>query len=130
SDEMRDRSHACAVQPARRDEPEMIEIRAHVERETVRGHPSRDADADCGDLVVANPDAALAVGAFGGDAEFGDGADQHLFKLGDVLPHVTIAFAEVNDRIADELAGTVIGDIAAARRLEKTDALRIERGRG
>src|SRR5205807_940816 len=130
SGEMRDRGHARAVQAARRDEPEVIEIRAHVERETMRRDPSRDAHADRGNLVVANPDAALPVGAFGGDAEFGDGADQHFFEFRDVLAHIAIAFAEVDDWIADELAGTVIGDVAAARGLEKTDALRVERGGG
>ena len=53
-----------------------------------------------------------------------DGADQHFFELRHVLAHVALAFAEVDDRVADELAGTVIGDVAAARGLEKTDALR------
>ena len=96
----------------------------------MRGDPARDAHADRGDLVVADPDAALSLGALSGDAVFANGPDQHLFEFRHVLAHVAIAFAEVDDRIADELAGTVIGDVTPARGLEETDALGIELGRG
>src|SRR5207237_10357082 len=77
-----------------------------------------------GNLVVSDPDAAFAFDAFGGDAVFGDGADQHFLEVRDVFADVALAFAEVEDGVADELAGAVIGDVAAARRFEKADTLR------
>ena len=56
----------------------------------------------------------------------GDGADQYLFDFRHVLSNVAIAFAEVQDRVPDDLAGTVIRDVAAARRLEESDAIRAQ----
>src|ERR1044072_2618131 len=97
----------------------------------MRGPPPRDAHADRRDLVVADPDAALPLGARGGDAVLGARADQHFLEIRHVLAHVAIPFPEVEDRIAGELAAAVIGDVAAALRGEEADALCGERvGRG
>ena len=52
-------------------------------------------------------------------------------SFGDVLAHVAVAFAEVEDRVADDLAGAVVGDVAAAGGLVEADAVMRERlGRG
>ena len=50
----------------------------------------------------------------GPDAEFGQRLDQNLFQRAQVGDHVALPFAQIENRIADDLAGTVIGHVAAA----------------
>ena len=88
----------------------------------MRGHPAGDSNADRGDLVVADPDTALPFFAGRRDSEVGDGPNQHFLQLGHILTNVAGPFAKMEDRIADDLPGTVVGDVAAARRFEKADS--------
>src|ERR1035441_316926 len=80
------------------------------------------------------PDAGAAWDAPGQHAEVGAGADEGLFHHADEVdgPQKSVArvalagpFApQVEDGVADELAGTVIGDVAAAVDLVELDAAR------
>ena len=49
-----------------------------------------------------------------GDAERSAGPDHRLFEEGDVGPGFEGVGAEVEDWVGDELAGAVIGQVAAA----------------
>ena len=51
-----------------------------------------------------------------------EGADQRLFEAADVVDGAEAAAAEVEDRVADELAGAVEGDVAAAVGLDDLGA--------
>src|SRR5204863_7797514 len=108
----RDRRHAAPLNAARCDEAEVLEIRGDVQREAVRGDPTRDAHADRGDLLIPHPDPPLPFGALRNDAVMRDGADEHFFERGDVLADVAPPLAEGENRVADELAGAVIGTVA------------------
>ena len=55
------------------------------------------------------------------------GPDQHLLEVAHVPMHVAAIGLQIDDGIADELAGTVIRDVAAAAGLEQPDAGRRER---
>ena len=76
-----------------------------------------DADADGGDLVLAagrgDPDAGAALDASAVDAELGEHVDEDALEPAHVADHVD-RLGEAQDRVADELAGTVPGDLAAA----------------
>ena len=52
------------------------------------------------------------------NAEPGHRTDQHLFQIANVTVNVAAIRAEVDDRVADELTGTVIRDIPAASCLD------------
>src|SRR6202040_1622760 len=74
-------------------------------------------DAYRRDLLVADPDAGVARRTSGGDTEVGAHRDQNVLELADVGDDVALArppFLEGDDRIADELARTVIRHVAAA----------------
>ena len=59
------------------------------------------------------------------------GADHDLFEIAHVLVHVAAIRPQVQDGIADDLPGAVIGDVAAAARLVHLDLPRGEQiGRG
>ena len=60
-----DRRHAHAVEPARHDPLERLQVVVDVDREAVRGHAAGDVDADRADLAVLDPDAGQALARAG-----------------------------------------------------------------
>ena len=90
-----------------------------VEREAVHGDAPADPDAERGDLALraplvgAQPDAAAAGHARGRDAEVGADPDQGLLDAAYVVDDLDVV-GEPDDRVADQLAGAVEGDQAAA----------------
>jgi hypothetical protein len=84
-------------------------------------------DADSGNFLLTNaaarksPDTCEFADALGWDTEVFTGQNERLFHQADEIdgPQVRTTFAgevaaQVEDRVADELAGAMIGDIAAA----------------
>ena len=90
------------------------EVAADVEGEAVHADPVADTDADGGDFSVDHPCAGEAFAAAGCDAEVGANFDQQVLEGAQVAMKVLTMVAEVEDGIADELAGAVIGGLAAA----------------
>ena len=76
---------------------------------------------------VADPDAGQPWHAPGVDAVVGRDANQHLLEIAHVAMHVAAIGLQVEDRIADDLAGAVVGDVAAAPGLVDLDAARRQR---
>src|SRR6266849_5869431 len=109
------------------DEVEVAEVGGNVEGEAVGGDPAADMDTDGGKFFFGDiggrldPDAGFAGDAIGGDGEIGGGADHGLFERTDVPVDVAANAVEIEDRIADDLAGAVIGDVAAAVGFAKFD---------
>src|SRR5689334_25157471 len=93
-----------------------------IQRKTVGSDPAADVHSDCGHLFPIYPDAGTAVHAAGLDREFGQRADDDLLDRADVSDHVSLPFSQIENRIADDLAGTVVGDVAAAVGRVKGDA--------
>ena len=71
---------------------------------------------------LADPGAGHARDAAGRDAVVGAGADHHLLEVAHVAVHVAAVGRQLEDRIADHLAGAVVGDVAAAAGLEHLEA--------
>src|SRR5580704_9662671 len=121
----------------------MRKLRLDVERKAVQRHPALDADADGRDLVLASvtlvrppyPHPDAVVTPFAAHVESGERADEPFLDGGDEAAHVRRAALEIEHDIADPLAGTVIGELAAAAggmdgeaRLDQL--LRLRRGAG
>jgi hypothetical protein len=117
------------------DEGEVAEVGGDVESEAVRGDGLGDVDADGGDLFLGDgaasigPDAGELADALGGDPEVFAGEDEGFFHEADEVDGAEVGAlfagevaAEVEDGIADELAGAVVGDVAAAVDLVDGDA--------
>jgi hypothetical protein len=100
------------------DEVEIAEIGCNVIGKAVRGNPSADVNADGREFFFGgrgwDPDACFSGDAIGGDSEIGRGADHGFFESAHVPANVSLNLVEIEDRIADDLAGTMIGDISAA----------------
>lgn len=120
------------------DELEVAQVGGDVEGESVGGDPAGDVDADGADFSLATgswlgvmeaaPDARKPGDASGANAIDTAEADQGFFHHADKV-HGTEAAAfgilkaaQVEDGVADELAGTVIGNVAAAVDFVKSDA--------
>jgi hypothetical protein len=101
----------------------------------VGGDGPGDVDADGSDLLFGDgaagvgPDTSEFTDALGGDAKVLAGEDEGFFHEADEVDGAEMrAFfarevaAEVEDGVTDELAGTVVGDVAAAVDLVDVDA--------
>lgn len=101
------------------DEIEITQVGGDVIGKAVRGDPAADVDADGGEFFLGgiarrlDPDAGFAGDAISGDAEIGGGSNHGLFEGTDVPVNVAADKTEIENGIADNLAGAVIGDIAA-----------------
>ena len=103
-----------------------------VEGEAVHGDALADPDAEGGDLALraplvgAQPDAAAARHARGLDPEVAADPDQGLLDATDVVDDLDVV-GQPDDRVADELAGAVEGDQAAAVDVDDGCAARVGR---
>ena len=76
--------------------------------------PFPNTYTDRGELPVFHPNAGESVAAASIHAEAGAGADERVFEFTEVLVEVFATRGEIENRIADELTGAVIGRLAAA----------------
>src|SRR5690606_21445637 len=101
------------------DALEGFAIHGDVERQAVEGAAAAHADPERGDLGAAvHVDARRARAALRMDTPNGQGVDDRLFDAANVLAHADAQAPEVEQRIRDQLAGAVIGHLAAAVDLE------------
>jgi hypothetical protein len=109
------------------DEVEVAEVCGDIEGETVGGDPAADVDADGGEFFFwdiarrLHPDTGLARDSKSGDAKIGGGADHGFFERANVPVNITADEIEIENGITDDLAGAVIGDVAAAVGFAKFD---------
>jgi hypothetical protein len=95
------------------------EVHVAVEGEAVHGHAAADADADGGDLALGaavvrpEPHAAASRDPRGLDPEVAADSDQRLLDAADVVDDLDVV-GQRHDRVADQLARSVEGDLAAA----------------
>ena len=93
---------------------EVIEIGADVEGEPVARDPSRDADADCTDLPIANPGAGESLDPPRPQSVVAAHANHHFFEVADVTMDVAPVGAKVENRVANNLPWTVVGHVTTA----------------
>jgi hypothetical protein len=118
----RERRHAAVGDAAGDDQAEIVQIGADIEGEPVTGYPAREAHTDRGQFVATHPDAGQARDPRRRDPEIACHPYEDFFEVTHVAVDVATIGIEVNDRVAHDLAGTVVGHIAAASGLEDLDA--------
>src|SRR5205823_13038205 len=92
-----------------------------VQREAVPGHPAAERDADRGDLALADPHAGQPRAPPRRDAESGERRDEDTLEHVEVPAHIGPEGAEPDDRVAHQLPGAVVGDLATAVRAERSE---------
>lgn len=70
--------------------------------------------ADSRDFAPFHPHSRQLGDAAGGDSKLSQSVDDHLFDGAHVTDHVTLPFAQIEDWVADQLPGAVVGDVASA----------------
>src|SRR5580698_4324451 len=85
-----------------------------IQRKTMRGDPAADVNSDCGHFLAIHPHAGAAWDAAGDNLEFRERINDDLFDSANIRAYIALPFSQIQDGIADNLAGTVIGDVAAA----------------
>jgi hypothetical protein len=104
----------------------VIEIGSDVQREAVARNPAADPNADGRELFLtsrrADPHASQTWHAHTRHTKRSDGLDEHLFEVPHVAVDVAAIRLEIENRIPDELTGTVIRDVAASARVEDADS--------
>ena len=106
---------------ARHDEVEVGEIRGDIECKAVARDPPRDPHSDGGQLgdppgPFVDPDSRQPLDAPGRHLVIGGRADQHFFEISHVAAHVAPVGPQVQDRVAHQLPGPMVGHITAATR--------------
>src|ERR1017187_2809546 len=96
------------------DASEGLQIHAHVERKSMIGGAAPDANAEAGKLALIDVDARSALAAVRPDAKLRRIVDDGFLERRDEVPHAQARTLQVNERIDDELPGTVIGHLSAA----------------
>lgn len=110
------------------DEVEVAQVGSNVVSKTVRGNPAAEMHADCGELFFRdiagrlNPNAGFSGDAIRSDAEIRRGTDHGFLEGANVPVDIAADAIEIEDRITDELAGAVIGNITAAIGFSKLDS--------
>jgi hypothetical protein len=100
-----------------------VQVRIDVQREAVGRDPTgRNPHTDGCDLPLGNPDPREALLPPGGDVEPLQGADQGLFEVPEILVQVFPVRAEIENRIPNELAGAVVGNVSSPADVEHLDA--------
>lgn len=125
--------HAChwAIESARDDQIEVVEVCAHIDRESVERHPFADAQSHRADLrrlssLRISPHACRALVALCADAELAHRVDDAILEQAHVAVDPEFRSIEIDDRIAHKLSRSVIGDIAAAICLVDFNAVLLE----
>lgn len=117
------------------DEIEVVHVWVEVDGEAVECDPSADADAYCCDLCwLVGYEVVLLVDPYTGcvgvsvcvDVELGECVDDCGLEESDVFVDSEARSVEIDDWVADELAGAVVGDISPAVGLVELDALVFE----
>src|SRR6266536_725078 len=126
AEQARQRAGGLVRHPAGDDGIEPGEVGRAVQREAVTGDLARHAHADRHQLGVAHPDAGeRAELAAGLEAEVAGDVHQRVLDPRDERPDA-LGAVEPGDRVADELAGTVVGGLAAALGADDLGAQRPE----
>ena len=73
-----------------------------------------ESDPRCGDFRIAYPNASQPFDTMAFDAEVGDGCDKDFFDVTQIAMRVTSMEIDSQDWVADDLAGSVVGHIAAS----------------
>src|SRR5947208_7437096 len=90
------------------------------------GDPLLHVDPDARDLAVPSPHAGVTRIPRGGYAEPGERVDQRLLEGAEVPVELPLVTRQLDDRVADELAGSVERHVPAALDLEDLDAIAAE----
>ena len=106
------RGHRLVGDAAWDDVPEVGEVGVDVEGEAVHRPAPADPHTDGADLPFAHPDAGVTREAAGaGQAQIGEDVDHELLYRVDIEGDGIGAHGHRDDRVPDELAGPVVGDV-------------------
>src|SRR5690242_8018884 len=107
---------------ARNDVLEVAQIGRMIQSKAVRRDPAADVNADGGDLFPVHPYAGAALQPPGIDFELRERIGDDGLDRPHIRDYVALPFSQIEDGIADNLAGAVISNIAAAIRGMECDS--------
>ena len=91
----------------------------------MRRDPARDVNADRCDLAAPGVNAGQALDSKSIDTEVRHGPDQYFFQIANVAMNVLAIGTEIDDRITNNLAQPVIGNLPAAICLKQRHVARV-----
>ena len=98
-----------------------------IQRKAMAGDPAGNSDTDRRELFLADPHSGEPINSSGRDAVVAGDSYEHFLEIPNVAVHVTPVGLQVDDWIADDLPGTVVGDVAAATGFEDLNPARGKR---
>ena len=98
-----------------------VEVAVDVERHAVKAGAAANAQADAGELDPIHVDARRIAAAGRFDAVPGAQVDDALFQAAHEIAHAQARAPQIDERVDHELAGSVVGHLAAAVDLDHRD---------
>ena len=121
-----ERGHASIRDATRHDQIEVLQVCRDVERKAMTGYPTPDANTNCRKLLAVDPDTGEPGDSCCVDSVVGGRTDQHFFEIPHVAVHVTTIGTKIENRIANDLTGPMIGNVATPPGLVHVDVQSVE----
>ena len=116
--------HGCDVtarNAARINRFEIAQIGGHVQSKPVHGDPFSDTDSDRCQFAFIGPDPGQALPSAGAQAKVADGSDEAFLQVSQVQMKVTSSPAQIQNRVTNQLTGTMISNVSSAGNVEGLD---------
>src|SRR2546426_6743880 len=105
--------HAPLREATWHDQPEMFQIRRHVEGKPVARNPPGDTNPYRSNLIGTNPRSRESLYPAGDNSVIAADPNHHFLDIAHVTMDVLPIGPQVDDRITHDLSAVVIGDHAA-----------------
>lgn len=99
----------------------MLEVRAHIERESMVADPPANRDSDRANLLISDPDSCIPRHAAAFHAKTGQQLNHRLFKSPEEKVYILPVGSEIEDRVSDQLARPMVSDIPASVCMDQLD---------
>src|SRR5438034_10309176 len=116
------RRHLDLWDTTRYNEVEVRQFGAHVEGEPMPGDPIARVHANGRNLLLSRPNAGVLRNTLGRDSELAERPNEQFLDLAEIPVKILLVAFEIDDRIADELARPVKGDVSATLDIEQLHA--------
>lgn len=109
-----DGDYLAINQSARMDQRPVLEVRAHVERESMVADPPPNRYPDRANFLISDPDSCIPRHAAAFHAKTGQQLNHRLFKIPEEKVDILPVGSKIEDRVSDQLARPMVSDIPAS----------------
>jgi hypothetical protein len=92
----------------------VIQVGRDIQGKTVKANPSFHCNSEGSNFTVFDPDTTVLRLPPSGDVKVGQGRDYNFFEQVDELADTNVPFGQIDQRVAHQLPGAMVGDISSS----------------